>query len=356
MAADKKIGRGFALGLAISIASGGLIAWATNLMLAKQLAPGEDVELAEYVPPEPSDGAGSELLTLGGPNGEAAGPGNGLASAGLVPREGGKTPYESYRYPILNRNIFDSSVVGKLSAAPIVDDTGEGGEDGEGGESEPREEKLAPLCVYVDHTMKASPMRYSWALIAKDDRGADQTLFTVGEQIFDDEGSSLVSVGLRDVTIRRRDGSDTTYIIGEDCPEGAKAPEVTASVEAPKKVDSSGGLGSGIEKVGDNKFIIAEAEINKAMSNLEELQKAARVVPHYQNGEIVGYKVFRIKANSVITKLGLKNGDILERVNGESLKDPSKLMGLYSSMKQNKSFQLDIQRRNQPVTLSYDIR
>ena len=342
MASEQKKRLGLALGLTLAAVGGGASAYLTNLQLGNLLATDGADALPEYQAPPESPLAGQPVTVLPpspGSDGLASG---GSSASGFSAKPPSIGDFSSIEF----RNIFDSEATGR-SDVVVPEDP-----ETEGDDPNATVSALGPMCVHVFHTLNASPQRYAWALVAKDERGTEQEIFRIGDPVFE-EGSSLVRVGLRDIKVKRRDESTQTFTIGEDCEAGSSSP---ASKPVAVAEPSKDGVGDGIEEVGDNKFVIPSEEIDKAMGNLESLAKDARVVPHYQNGQVVGFKVFRIKAGSVYSKLGLKNGDILERVNGEELNSPEKALALYQTLRNEKGFQLDLRRRNQPLTLSYEVR
>ena len=88
-----------------------------------------------------------------------------------------------------------------------------------------------------------------------------------------------------------------------------------------------------------------------------ELYSQIRVVPHKDsNGEIDGYRLSGIRRRSFFYKLGVKNGDIVHSVNGQSLTSMSSAMDAYNSLSNEQSFSFEITRRNQRQTFEYEIR
>ncbi|MGH2617760.1 MAG: PDZ domain-containing protein, partial [Thermomicrobiales bacterium] len=80
-------------------------------------------------------------------------------------------------------------------------------------------------------------------------------------------------------------------------------------------------------------------------------------IPHTVAGAgMQGFRVFSIKPQSLIDRLGLKNGDIIQRVNGVELSDPSTALTLLQDLQGNSQMRIDVLRNQQPVTLSYEIR
>jgi membrane-associated protease RseP (regulator of RpoE activity) len=83
--------------------------------------------------------------------------------------------------------------------------------------------------------------------------------------------------------------------------------------------------------------------------------KDARVIPSVSNGTPNGFKVYAIRPSSPFTALGIQNGDTISSINGVSLADPDKALQAYASLKTATSFDVDIIRRGQPVTLHYTV-
>jgi general secretion pathway protein C len=54
-------------------------------------------------------------------------------------------------------------------------------------------------------------------------------------------------------------------------------------------------------------------------------------------------------------KLGLLTGDVLKRVNGLELQDPTRLPSIVHLLKNEQTFTLDILRNGKPLTLTYDV-
>ncbi len=66
-------------------------------------------------------------------------------------------------------------------------------------------------------------------------------------------------------------------------------------------------------------------------------------------------KVLAVKPGSIFGKLGIKRGDILERINGLEL-DIKRGMELFGQLKDQKDLRIDLVRRGQNKTMEYEIR
>jgi general secretion pathway protein C len=115
-------------------------------------------------------------------------------------------------------------------------------------------------------------------------------------------------------------------------------------------------LGAGIEKVKSGQYEIPRAEIESVLSNLNTLATQARIVPSFKDGKANGFKLFSIKPNSLYQKIGIKNGDVVQRINGYEMNSPDKALEIYTKLKDASTITVDLQRRGRSKTLTYNIR
>lgn len=98
------------------------------------------------------------------------------------------------------------------------------------------------------------------------------------------------------------------------------------------------------------------AVVNKSLENVTELLSQVRVRPHYKDGNADGLMLSQIKPNTIFTRLGLRNGDIIQNIGGNPIESPDEIMGLYEELKSGSSVSLGIQRRGQQKVLNYAFR
>lgn len=125
------------------------------------------------------------------------------------------------------------------------------------------------------------------------------------------------------------------------------------------RLDEFGGSDSsssgGISANGDD-FVVDEAELDKGLENLPLLLTQARAVPYFKDGRSIGLRLFAIKTGSLYEKIGLKNGDILKAINGNSLADITQALKLFEQLKQERSINLVLERDKQDREFKYTIR
>jgi len=132
--------------------------------------------------------------------------------------------------------------------------------------------------------------------------------------------------------------------------EGGDTPTITLGKASPGLTPSAG-----IDKVNENHFRLNRAVVDTTLADLNSVLTQARAVPHQQNGQTVGYKLFQIVPNSIYDQLGLQNGDLLRSLDGESLSDPSKAFQLLNQLKSARHLELSVERNGKLENFSYDI-
>lgn len=81
----------------------------------------------------------------------------------------------------------------------------------------------------------------------------------------------------------------------------------------------------------------------------------ARIVPRMLEGRVQGLRLFSIRPEGFIAKLGLRNGDVVRSVNGTTVADPANLPKVLENARTAKTFTLDVLRRDEPVTLTLHV-
>lgn len=115
--------------------------------------------------------------------------------------------------------------------------------------------------------------------------------------------------------------------------------------------------GQGIVNAGNNRFAIDRKEVDSVLSNFNEVLTQARCIPNFEGGKPNGYKCFQIVPGSIYDKLGMKDGDVICGINGESVNDPAKAFQLLGALKDQstRSIALCLSRNGQIMNMQYDI-
>jgi general secretion pathway protein C len=169
-----------------------------------------------------------------------------------------------------------------------------------------------------------------------------QAFYRINQKLPD--GSAMVKIMQNKVTIRRSDGVTVNLEVVDD----------TKIVNVPQPGANGGGLG--VKKLSDGKFVVDQQEVLASTENMGQILTQARALPFIEQGKTVGFKISEIVPGSIYEKIGLQNGDVIQRVNSQDVDDPAKFFQLYQGLKNERSIAIDLLRNGQRQTLNYDIR
>jgi general secretion pathway protein C len=157
------------------------------------------------------------------------------------------------------------------------------------------------------------------------------------------DGSAIVKV-LRDkVSIQRSDGVTVDVEVVDD-----------TKIVTMQKPGTGGG--PGVKRLSDGKFAVDQQEVLASTENMSQILTQARALPYVEQGKTVGFKISEIVPGSIYEKIGLQNGDVIQKVNSQDVDDPGKFFQLYQGLKNERSISIDLLRGGQRQTLTYDIR
>ena len=107
---------------------------------------------------------------------------------------------------------------------------------------------------------------------------------------------------------------------------------------------------------GRNTITVSRKDIQSSLKDINKLMSEVRIRPHFKDGESDGLSVSRIKGGSVFSKLGLRNGDIVQKINGEPINSPDEVLALYEKLKSGSRVSLEVTRKGEPKTMNYRFR
>ncbi|WP_375766561.1 general secretion pathway protein GspC [Archangium gephyra] len=114
--------------------------------------------------------------------------------------------------------------------------------------------------------------------------------------------------------------------------------------------------GSGIRAMSENDYEVPRAEIDRTLSNLNDVAMQARIVPAFKDGQAQGFKLFSIRPDSIYSKIGVQNGDVIKRINGFELNSPEKALEVYTKLKEASRIEIELERNGSSVRKNYTIR
>ena len=183
----------------------------------------------------------------------------------------------------------------------------------------------------------------------------------VGDQLFPkNELFTVIGIEEDRVTIREGSSPRLTYLEKEASAEAGSTSSKSSSSSSSSAPDGKSAINkrilAGVKKKGEGKYEVSRDSIDTVLSNMSALSTDARVVPDFKGGKQRGFKLFSIKAKSVFSKIGLKNGDVLKTVNGYTLSSPDKILEVYGKLKDSEQISIEVLRRGKPRSFEYSIR
>jgi general secretion pathway protein C len=137
-------------------------------------------------------------------------------------------------------------------------------------------------------------------------------------------------------------------------PVAAAAPPPPEAPKGPGVVPDD--IARRIKKISDTEFQIDRAVVDNILEHQADLMRTARIVPEQKDGKVVGIRLFGIKPEQLLGKLGLQNGDRLEAINGFEMASPEKALEAYARLRSAESLSVKVTRRGNPVTIDFKIQ
>lgn len=243
-------------------------------------------------------------------------------------------PYERYS-PVTEGNIF-SPGDREQRLLPLVD-RGSSASAGGGKKSSPGN--------YILVGTITGPSGNSWAILQE--RGSrKQQIFRVHGKI---DGGKIVRVSRNQIQIEREGKRETLRLSAEQTgfrPSG--------KLLAPRRPEPS--KGEQVKRLSANRFLVNREDVTAAVGNINQFMTQARLRPYFEKGKPSGYSVSEIVPGSLLEKLGLKNNDVIKKVNGMLVTRPEEVMQAYAQLQRDSNIEVEIARGGRVEVLRYEIR
>jgi general secretion pathway protein C len=200
-------------------------------------------------------------------------------------------------------------------------------------------------------------------IIVEDDNTHEQSLYRMGDEIPD--AGKLVGVQ-KDYAIILHQGRRTKLEMPTDQNGAPAVPTYPVPPFGLRRRGFGGFLRgraslrqgmNGVHQIDPNSYVLDRTTLNNNLSNMAELFTQVRAIPNLgADGQSNGFKLSEIQPDSLFQQIGLRDGDVLTGVSGQSVSDPTKAMQLLSTLRNQSSISLSVIRGGQPVQLQYNIR
>lgn len=186
---------------------------------------------------------------------------------------------------------------------------------------------------------------YNYAIVL--DSSGRQEIFRKGQEIY---GLGMLTAVHKDKIVIRGPSGKRIFeladlIITEVKDQRAvikRGPEGLASLSA--------------QRSSQNVFTINSDALRQAIENPREILTDARFIPNIVEGRQEGFVIREIKKGGVYDSLGLQDGDVLLRVNEFPITGPDGALQAFTALKGMDRIELDIMRKGQRISMTYQIR
>jgi len=114
-----------------------------------------------------------------------------------------------------------------------------------------------------------------------------------------------------------------------------------------------------VQSVSENKILVTTpisfADITQQVAQNPSEVQGLKLAPVVSEGKVAGYRIKNIAAGSLAARYGIRNGDVVTKVNGIVLEKLSKVNEIYRSIRPGTPFAVEILRAGSPLTLSFQL-
>lgn len=256
---------------------------------------------------------------------------------------------------ILHRNIFDPQTGPLPKPPPDPDESLTADADAEQAADQPADESRLPAAC--EGGLRLVAAMYS----PREESSVVSLALSAGSPLLYREGSTIESKTVHAiypeaVLLKASNGSLCSLTmfkaVEPNKPPPPAAPPAVAEAATPA---ADPDIDQGIKQVSDTKYSVKRSLIDKLLQNQGELMRSARVVPHEENGRVVGVKLYGIRKSSLFGKLGLQNGDMLRTINGFDMGSPDSALEAYAKLRSANNLSVALVRRGNATTMEYNI-
>ena len=179
-------------------------------------------------------------------------------------------------------------------------------------------------------TIASAIAEYSVAVIA--DGTAEQKVYAIGDSL--GSGTTLHAV-YPDRVVLNENGALTNLRLPMDFP--------AASTAAVRRTTNTRRQSTQDTEQNSLRDVVTE--------NLTQLTDVIRPTPYIVNGEPAGYRVYPGRDRQKFAALGLRSGDVIMDIDGQSLTDPTQAMQIFQSLGTADEVTVTVERGGQPQTI-----
>jgi len=98
---------------------------------------------------------------------------------------------------------------------------------------------------------------------------------------------------------------------------------------------------------------VDRSDLQEPLGNIHQLLSQVRIRPHFRDGRADGLAITNIRAGSFFEKLELRDGDIVQRIDGRNIDSPDDLLEMHNKLKSGSHVALQIMRDGEQRIINY---
>ncbi len=247
---------------------------------------------------------------------------------------------------ILARNPFDSRTGPLTPRPPEAEEDGDAVTYGD--------PLLDPICEDARVLLIAASEDPSWSFATIAAGRGEPLLRRAGDPV---EGRSVLAIGWDRVWLAEP-GARCQVRIGDNrrTPAPRAAPKPSQPSKPPKRGALPAEIASKIRKVSDTEFIVDRTAIDLVLEKQGELMRSARIAPVREGERVIGVRLTRVTAGSLLPAVGLRKGDTIRSINGFDLTDPQSALQAYARLRSANNLAIAVQRGGKDMTIDLRIQ
>ncbi len=111
-----------------------------------------------------------------------------------------------------------------------------------------------------------------------------------------------------------------------------------------------------VRKGTTSRVVLSKKEVKSSLKDMASFLRQVRIIPYMEHGKPQGFQLLDIVPGSIVAKVGLKNGDVIERVNGKPILTPQDAMQFFSALENGNGVVLSVKRRQESMTIAVDLK
>jgi general secretion pathway protein C len=186
----------------------------------------------------------------------------------------------------------------------------------------------------------AGPRELSYAIFR--DNSGMQEVFKVGEPVY---GLGVLSKVKKDRVLLRKGGSVT------------EIPLEDVQVKEIRNPAAAGSPGSQFaRRIGSGSYVVDQTRLQQAIANPGQMMTDARLRPNVADGKQDGFVLSEVKPGGIYQSLGLRDGDVLLRINDYDISNPERALQAFTALRGLDRVQIDLIRSGSKMTMTYQIK